>query len=94
MTQATSTTASRTERMRQLADIVTEVLELEPGELTETGSFVDDYSADSLMAIEILARIERDLGVSLAQDDLPEMTNLAAVYSVVARHAGWEDGDG
>lgn len=93
MTQTTSTALTRADRMRLLADLVTEVLELEPGQLTETGDFVEDYAADSLMAIEILARIERDLGVAIGQDDLPQLTNLAGVYTVVARHAGWDDSD-
>jgi acyl carrier protein len=66
---------------------------LEPGELTDTSSFVEDHDADSLLAIEILARIERDLGVDISQDALPEMTNLTAVYTIVARHAGWDGPD-
>ena len=92
MTQSI-TTATKHERIEQLREIITEVLELEPGELTDTSSFVDDHEADSLLAIEILARIERDLGVAIPQDALMEMTNLTAVYDVVARSAGWEGGD-
>jgi acyl carrier protein len=81
------------EKLEQLRTIVTEALELEPGELTDTSDFVDDHGADSLMAIEILARIERDLGVRVPQEALGEMTNLTEVYRVVAEHAGWEVND-
>ncbi len=93
MTQV-ATTSTGTARRDQLREIVAEVLELDPGELTDGSDFVEEYGADSLMAIEILARIERDLGVFIPQEDLPEMTDLAGVYAVVARHAGWGLGDG
>jgi acyl carrier protein len=82
------------DKLEALRQIVTEVLELEPGELTETSNFIEDHEADSLLAIEILARIERDLGVAIPQEQLPEMTHLAAVYAVVARNAGWAASDG
>ena len=90
MSQVTTIPA---DRLEQLREIITEVLELEPGELTDTSDFVEDHDADSLLAIEILARIERDLGVNVPQDALDEMTNLNAVCAIVARYAGWEDTD-
>ncbi|GAA0459363.1 hypothetical protein Ade02nite_13350 [Paractinoplanes deccanensis] len=90
MSQATITAQHR----RQLRDLVADVLELEPGDLTETSSFVDEHGADSLQAIEILARLERDLGVLIPQEDASEMTTLAGVYAVVARHAGWATAHG
>ncbi|MFE0190351.1 acyl carrier protein [Streptomyces sp. NPDC059008] len=74
------------EQARQLREIVIDVLELEPEELTETSHFVNDHEADSLLAIEILARIEQDLDVEIPQDQLPEMVNLTGVRDVFARN--------
>lgn len=79
---------SQPELLKQLRDIVTDVLELEPGELTETSHFVNDHDADSLMAIDIIARIEREMGVRIPNEALPKMINLAAVVDVVKRYAG------
>jgi acyl carrier protein len=87
------TTTIDVQRREQLRNIITDVLELEPGELTDTSSFVDDHEADSLLAIEILARIERDLGVNVPQEALAEMVNLATVYTIVARNADWKVSD-
>lgn len=78
------------ERMAQLREIVAEVLELEPGELSDTGDFMDDYDADSLRAIEILARLDKTFGVEIPQSELPELRTLAAVYDSLSRHAGWQ----
>ena len=85
--------ATHDDQLEQLRDIVTEVLELEPGELTETSDFAEEHDADSLLAIEILARIEQDMGVNIPQDELAEMTNLHAVHAIVARYAGGQDTD-
>ncbi|MFC9629230.1 acyl carrier protein [Streptomyces sp. NPDC058251] len=73
----------------EIREIAAEVLEIEPEEITETSSFADDHEADSLRAIEILARIEKKYNVEIPQSDLPKMVNLRAVYDVVAQYAGW-----
>ena len=85
------TQMSTTSRFEELRGIVAEVLEVEPEEVTDAGDFVDDYDADSLRAIEILARLEKLYKVEIPQSDLPEMRNLKATYDVVARYAGWQD---
>lgn len=79
--------AIESERLQQLHDIITDILELEPGELTDTSDFIDDHDADSLMAIDIIARIEREMGVRIPNEALPEMVNLQAVVGLVSRYA-------
>ncbi|MGV9856819.1 acyl carrier protein, partial [Streptomyces sp. NPDC003442] len=49
------------------------------------------HEADSLRAIEILARIEKKYKIDIPQSELPQMENLKAVYDVVATQAGWQD---
>ena len=77
------------ERKQTIRDIVLEILELEDNELRNDGHFIDDYEADSLRAIEILARLEIKFGISIPQNDLPKMNSVNNVYSVVHQHAGW-----
>ncbi|MFG2087322.1 MULTISPECIES: acyl carrier protein [unclassified Spirillospora] len=88
MTQAATT---RTEQIQQLRDILTDVLEVEPDELTETSHFVNDHGADSLMAIDIISSIERDMGVHLPNEVLPELTTLTAVLEVLERYSRASD---
>ncbi|MFG1649990.1 acyl carrier protein [Micromonospora sp. NPDC049275] len=83
--------SERDQHMAELRDIVAEVLELEPEEVADTADFVEEYEADSLRAIEILARIEKKYRVEIPQAELNEMRSLKAVHEVVARHAGWQD---
>jgi acyl carrier protein len=90
-TMSTPTTTLTEAQAEQIRVIVLDVLELEDDELTLESHFVDDHGADSLLAIEILARIERDLGVVIPQDDLVNLTTLENVNAIVARiQAGGE----
>lgn len=77
------------ERFRKIKTIVCEILELEEDEVTPEGLFNEDYGADSLRAIEILASLEREYGVVIDQAELSRMVNLKGVYEVVAETAGW-----
>ncbi|MET8307407.1 MULTISPECIES: acyl carrier protein [unclassified Micromonospora] len=83
--------SEREQHVAELREIVAEVLELEPEEVADTADFVEEYEADSLRAIEILARIEKKYRVEIPQAELNEMRSLKAVHEVVARHAGWQD---
>jgi len=79
------------QRLDEIREIVAEVLEVEPEEITETSDFADEHEADSLRAIEILARIEKVYKVDIPQAELPNMVNLRAVYTVLAQYADWKD---
>ncbi len=72
---------------QSIREIVSDVLEIEPEEITQTSLFAEDHGADSLRAIEILARIEKTLGVEIPQEELPQMVNLESVRAVVQAHA-------
>lgn len=79
------------ERMNALREMIADILEVEPSEITDTSSFQEDHEADSLRAIEILARIEQEYHVEIPQDELPKMTNLVGVYEVLKKYAGWSE---
>lgn len=76
-------------RLNELREIIAEVLELEPNELEDDADFRQVYGADSLRAIEVLARIEKRYKVDIPQSEMPKMANVTAVYEVVSRCAGW-----
>lgn len=73
-------------RLAEIRDIVADVLEIETDELADDADFVEEYEADSLRAIEILARIEKRYKVEIPQSELAGMRNLSAVHEVVVRY--------
>lgn len=76
------------QQLEDLRAMIAEVLEVEPEELSDTGDFMEDYEADSLRAIEILARIDKVYKVEIPQAELPELRNLKAVQAALIRHSG------
>jgi acyl carrier protein len=81
----------RMQHIEELKEIVAEVLEVEADEITETSLFKEDHDADSLRAIEILARIEKKYNIDIPQEQLAQITHLQALYEVVKASAEWND---
>lgn len=67
-------------------DIVAEVLEVPADEVDENKSFAEDFEADSLIVIEIFSRFERQLGIRIPQEELTDLDDLGAAFSLIARH--------
>jgi acyl carrier protein len=72
----------------KVKDIVCDILELEPGEVTDTTLFVQDLGADSMQTIEVLASLELNFGVVIEQAELERMVNLEGVFEVLADRLG------
>lgn len=75
--------ALTTEQKDQVKKMICEILEIEPDDLSQTSRFVEDHGADSLRAIEILANLEVNYGVTIDQSELRRMTTLQNVYLVL-----------
>jgi len=78
-----SSSTSVDEKHDQIKEIVSEILEIDPAEMTTTSLFKEDHDADSLGAIEILSALERTFGVEIDQAELTRMVNLEGVIAVV-----------
>ncbi|NEE29813.1 acyl carrier protein [Streptomyces sp. SID7982] len=77
------------DRMAELRDMAADIFTVEPEEVEQAASFADDLGADSLLAVELLSRIEQRYGVMIDAGDLEKMTDLPSTYKVVADAAGW-----
>jgi acyl carrier protein len=64
----------------ELRQIISEVTEVE--DIPEDIPFAD-LGIDSMMAIEIVADVEKSYDITISEDELPELTNLQAVYEKV-----------
>ena len=74
-----------------IRDRLSDILEIEPSEVTEGKSFVDDLQADSLALIELVEAIEeevgeRTVGFRIEDEDLEDLKTVRdAVDYVCAR---------
>jgi len=64
----------------ELREIIVEVTEIE--DIPEDTPFAD-LGIDSMMAIEIVADVEKKYEITISEDELPELTHLKAVYDKV-----------
>lgn len=71
---------SDAELKEKLREIVAEVSEVD--EIPDEVPF-KDLGIDSMMAIEIVAEVERTYKLSIPEDELQTMTHFSAVYELV-----------
>jgi acyl carrier protein len=76
----------------RIAELVSEILEIDPTEMSDSSLFKEDHGADSLRAIEILASLEREFGVEIDQSQLSRMVNVQGVCDVVQESADRQQG--
>ncbi len=69
----------------KLRAIIAEVSEVD--EIPDETPF-KDLGIDSMMAIEIVAEIERTYKMTVPEDDLKKLTNFMAVYTLVSEKLG------
>jgi acyl carrier protein len=81
----------RTQVFELIRDRLADILEIDPAEVTEGKSFVDDLQADSLALIELVEAIEeevgeRTVGFRIEDEDLEDLKTVRdAVDYVCAR---------
>lgn len=71
------------EEETDLKQHICDILEVDPDEVTITSRFKEDHDADSMLAIEILAMLERRCAVVIPQSAMAGMVNLEGVYTIV-----------
>ena len=69
----------------ELRQIIVEVTEVE--DIPEDTPF-GDLGIDSMMAIEIVADVEKNYDITIAEEELADLINLKAVYDKVQQKRG------
>ena len=60
-------------------DIIVETLGCEADDVTMEASLMDDLEADSLDAVELNIALEEELGISIADEDRPNMKTVGDI---------------
>ena len=68
---------------KDIRALVAEILETEPDQIDGNASFVKDLGMDSMMALEILASIEKKYRIIIPEETLPKFTDLNKTVSIV-----------
>lgn len=68
---------------QDIRELVAEILEMEPEEIEDGAHFVQDLGMDSMMALEILAGIEKKYRIAIPEEALPKFVNLKETVAIV-----------
>lgn len=70
---------------KEIRKLVSQITELPEEKLIETAKFVEDLGVDSMMALEIVAAIEKKYKVTVSEEDIPKMRSLKDVYELLEK---------
>ena len=69
----------------EIKKIVSEVSEIPQEQLKEDARFVEDLGIDSMMALEIVANIEKKYKVVIPEEEIPKIRSLKDVYNIMEK---------
>ena len=71
---------------REVRAIISEVTEIEPEKITPDAKFTEDLGMDSMMALEILAAIEKKYKLQIPEDKLMQLKNLKETINLTKEY--------
>lgn len=68
---------------KEVRKIVADIAEIPIADLKENARFVEDLGVDSMMALEIIASIEKKYRVVVPEKEISGVTSLERVYEIL-----------
>ncbi|MFA4888440.1 MAG: acyl carrier protein [Candidatus Omnitrophota bacterium] len=72
----------------EVRNLVAGIIEKDPGEVTPDAKFFQDLGVDSMMALEILAAIEKKYKIAIPEEKLPQMISLRETMNIAREYIG------
>jgi len=70
----------------EIRNLVAEIIEKDPSEVGGEARFIEDLGVDSMMALEILAALEKKYKIAIPEDKLAEFTTLNSIIKVAKQY--------
>lgn len=67
----------------KLIEMIAEILEVEPEEIKDDTDLVEELDADSMMALEILASVEKEFQIKIPEEELQNFTTINNIISII-----------
>lgn len=75
-----------------IKNIIAEIIEKDPSQITPDAKFFEDLGVDSMMALEILAAIEKKYKISIPEEKLAQLTTLNQTIAVAREFLASKEG--
>ena len=72
----------------EIKKMISEIAEIEPEKITKDANFVEDLGMDSMMALEVLASLEKKYNIKIPEDNLTKITSLNNVVVLLMQLLG------
>ena len=69
----------------KVKDIIVEQLGVNPEQVTDTASFIEDLGADSLDTVELVMAFEEEFGVEVPDEDAEKLQTVGDVVSYIEK---------
>ena len=65
---------------------ISEITEVSEEELKEDADFTNELGIDSMMALEMVAAIEKKYKIVIPEEDIPNIRSLKNIYSILEKN--------
>ena len=83
-----SAAPSASEVRTHVRELIAEITERDPAEVSDTALFIEDLGIDSLMAIEMLVAMDKKYKVQIPEDEFKSIKCVNDAVAVVLKHVG------
>lgn len=73
------------ELKQEVKKMISEITELPAEKLKEDARFAEDLGVDSMMALEIVASLEKKYKITIPEEDIPNVRSLKNVYELMEK---------
>lgn len=77
---------------KEIKEIIATISEKDETQITNDSHFVEDLEMDSMMALEVLAALEKKYSIVIPEDELPKITSINKVLDLVINNRGRRGG--
>jgi len=75
----------------EIREMIAEIIEKDPNEITPEAKFFEELGVDSMMALEMMAAIEKRYKIKIPEDRLPQFTNLKETVRIAQEFLGAQE---
>ncbi len=68
-----------------LKTAISNILKVDPNEITEETTFLGDLGADSLDVYQIVSGVEEELNITITAEDVEKITNVREAVEVIIK---------
>ena len=71
---------------QEIRDLIAAIIEMPVDKIAPDANLVEDLGMDSMMALEILATLEKIFGIKISEEDLPKITTLRQTIELTRKY--------